>query len=108
MNAIIFQDRIPKLADVYPPFAQKMEEFRTLANCGDQSGADRAFGQAQVMAKAFYAGADAAMEQAERQRIQERFTARVVKEYLVQLCEEGAIGPITLRRALEDLGIKDQ
>jgi len=50
-------NRIERLADVYPPFAQKMEEYRRIAE-RDLRAAERVFAEAQEMARAWNAGAE--------------------------------------------------
>lgn len=57
MNAILDNHTGPRLADVYPPFGEKMREFQRLAE-RDMRAAEKAFAEAQEMAKAFYAGVE--------------------------------------------------
>lgn len=57
MTAITENLRIPRLADIYQPFAEKMDEYRRLAT-RDMRAAEHVFAEAQEMAKAFYAGVE--------------------------------------------------
>ncbi|HVZ17095.1 MAG TPA: hypothetical protein VG897_08260 [Terriglobales bacterium] len=53
--------RFDRLADLYTPFAEKMEEYRRVAS-KDMRAAERIFAEAQQMAQAWQAGAAYAME----------------------------------------------
>lgn len=62
MNARV--KTIIPLSLVYPPYAEALALHSECADAGDREGADKAFAQAQAIAKAFWAG----VEYAERKQ----------------------------------------
>lgn len=83
--------KVTGLADVYPPYREKMEEYRRAAS-RDMRKAENLFAEDQEMAKAFWAG-------------QGELAARL-KAQIVGLIEDGALGEFAARRIMRELGIE--